>query len=63
MTIRVIPNAQPVGADIQGLDLGRPVSEAEFAEVHAALDRHGMICIRGQRVPADRFLAFSGRFG
>ena len=63
MTIRVIPSAQPVGAEIQGLDLGRPIIAAEFAEVQAGLDRHGMICIRGQRISPERFLDFSGRFG
>jgi taurine dioxygenase len=64
VTLRIIPSGQPVGAEVQGVDLERPLTAAAFAQVHAALDRHGVICIRGQQhVPPARFLAFSGRFG
>jgi taurine dioxygenase len=63
VTIRVIPNEQPVGAEIRGVDLGQPLDDATLADVRAALDRHGMIYLRGQTVPPSRFLDFSGRFG
>ncbi len=63
MTIEVIPNPEPIGAEVRGIDLSRPYSEAEFAQVRGALDKHGMIFIRNQKVPADNFLEFSSRFG
>lgn len=54
----------PLGAEMAGLDLSRPIGEETFARVRRAfLDSDGVLVIRGQRIsPADQ-IAFSRRFG
>ncbi len=41
--MRIIPTGQTLGATISGLDLSRPMTQAEFAQVLAALGRHGVL--------------------
>lgn len=52
-----------MGADIDGLDLSQPLSEAAFNEVRDALHRHHVLAIRGQKLKPESFLEFSKRFG
>jgi taurine dioxygenase len=52
-----------MGAEIAGLDLSRPLSEAQFGDVRDALHRHHVLTFRGQSMQARDFLAFASRFG
>ncbi len=53
----------PVGAEVIGLDISRPLGEADFARIHRAHLDHHVLVFRDQRVsPADH-VAFSRRFG
>lgn len=52
-----------MGADIDGLDLSQPLSDATFNEVRDALHRHHVLAIRGQKLQPESFLEFSKRFG
>lgn len=52
-----------MGADIDGLDLSQPLSDATFNEVRDALHRHHVLAIRGQKLQPASFLEFSKRFG
>ena len=53
----------PVGAEVIGLDISRPIGEADFARIHRAHLDHHVLVFRDQRVsPADH-VAFSRRFG
>lgn len=60
--IEVVPLAAAMGAEVRGVDL-RAVSDAEFAEIQAALYRHKMIYVRGQRLSHADHEALSLRFG
>jgi taurine dioxygenase len=53
----------PVGAEIVGLDLSRPVSDVDFARVHAAHLDHHVLVFRDQRITPRQQIEFSRRFG
>jgi taurine dioxygenase len=53
----------PIGAEIRGLDLSRPIGDAAFAEVENALNRYSVVVIRGQNLTPGQLVAFSRRFG
>ena len=59
----IIRSGNCMGAEIAGLDLSRPLSEAQFSDVREALHRHHVLTFRGQSLQARDFLAFAGRFG
>jgi taurine dioxygenase len=52
-----------MGAEIGGLDLLQPLSEAGFNEVRDALHRHHVLAIRAQELQPKSFVEFSQRFG
>ena len=59
----VRPFAEKVGAEIVGLDLSRPLNDADFARVHQAhLDYH-VVVFRDQRITPQQQINFSRRFG
>lgn len=51
------------GARIEGLDLRRPLTEAEFVAVEAAIHRHGVLVIPGQDIDDSQQTEFAIRFG
>lgn len=62
-TFEVRPLAGNVGAEIVGLDLTRPLGDADFARVHRAhLDYH-VVIFRDQRITPAQQIEFSRRFG
>ena len=52
-----------VGAIIGGIDLSRPMADAEYGTVRQALVDHGVIFFRDQHLTEDQHIAFAGRFG
>ncbi|WP_341522145.1 TauD/TfdA family dioxygenase [Pseudomonas sp. G.S.17] len=59
----VRPFAANVGAEIVGLDLSRPLNDADFARVHQAhLDYH-VVVFRDQQITPQQQIDFSRRFG
>jgi taurine dioxygenase len=60
--IQVRPIAAAMGAEIFDVDVER-ITDAQFAEVEAALFRHKMICFRNQKLTHAGQEAFSLRFG
>ena len=59
----VRPFAEKVGAEIIGLDLSRPLNDADFARVHQAhLDYH-VVVFRDQHITPQQQIDFSRRFG
>lgn len=60
--IRPIGNA-PLGAEVLGLDLSRPVSAEDFARLHRAHLDHHVLVFRDQRITPAQQVAFSRRFG
>ena len=61
--IRVEPLSTYVGAEIGGVDLARPVSEAAFAEIRTAFGEYGVVFFRDQQLTPEQHVAFAERFG
>lgn len=57
------PEAGPIGAELSGIDLSRPVDDATFAAVETALDRHAVVVIRDCPLTAAQLAGFARRFG
>lgn len=53
----------PVGAEIVGLDISRPIGSADFARIHRAHLEHHVLVFRDQRVSPQAHVDFSRRFG
>jgi taurine dioxygenase len=52
-----------LGAEISGVDLRRPLPDAQFAAVEAALVEHELVIFRGQEITSDNLMDFGRRFG
>ena len=50
-------------AEVEGLDLRRPVAEPDFRALLAALHEHGVLALAGQDIDDEQQIAFSERFG
>ena len=50
-------------ARVEGLDLRRPLDDAQVAAIEAAMDRHGVLVFPGQELDDDQQMDFAGRFG
>jgi len=61
--IAVEPIGKYVGADIAGVDLALPLTDAQFAQIHEAWMNHLVLRFRGQHLTKDQLLEFSRRFG
>jgi taurine dioxygenase len=61
--VTVTPTGAVLGATIEGLDLSRPLRESEFAQVLAALGRHGVLRFPDQQLDSRALKVFSERFG
>jgi taurine dioxygenase len=57
------PFAEKVGAEIIGLDLSRPLNDADFARVHKAHLDHHVVVFRDQQITPQQQIEFSRRFG
>jgi taurine dioxygenase len=61
--IEVRPLAGALGAELDGVDLARPLGDEVFGEIHQAFLDHAVIAFRGQRLSPAQQLAFAARFG
>lgn len=61
LNIRRLGNV--IGAEILGLDLTRPVSDATVAEIRRAWLEHMVLVLRGQDITPEQHVAFSARLG
>src|SRR2546422_115625 len=59
----VEPSGQILGATIRGMDLAKPLSDADFATILLALGRHGVLRFPDQKLEAGELRDFSRRFG
>ncbi|MES2260453.1 MAG: TauD/TfdA family dioxygenase [Pseudomonadota bacterium] len=53
----------PLGAAVHGLDLARPIGNAEFQRLHRAHLDHHVLVFRDQRITPRQQVDFSRRFG
>ena len=61
--LTVNPISGALGAEIQGVDLSKPMSDDAFEEVRNALHENLVIFFRGQALTPEQHIAFSRRFG
>ncbi|MBV9836039.1 MAG: TauD/TfdA family dioxygenase [Alphaproteobacteria bacterium] len=61
ITLRRLSNA--LGAEVQGVDLGKTLSNSEFDQIHRAFLDHGILLFRDQEITREQHIAFSRRFG
>jgi len=52
-----------LGAEISGVDLSRPLSKADFAEIKRLWLEHLVIFFRDQQLDERQYMAFAGQFG
>ena len=52
-----------LGAEISGVDLRQPLSDAQFRAIETALVDNELIILRGQNISSDDLMAFGRRFG
>ena len=61
--LRIRRTAGALGAEISGVDLSGPLTDAQIAEIRAAFVTHQVIFFRDQALTPDQQLAFGRRFG
>jgi len=52
-----------LGAEITGIDLSQPLSEARRDDIHALLLTHKVIFFRNQHITSEQQVRFAGQFG
>lgn len=61
--LEVTPTSAALGATIEGIDLSGPLEDADIDEMRGALNEHGVIFFRDQRLTPEQHIAFAERFG
>ena len=61
--IQVQPLSGHVGAEIDGIDLSKPLEDRVFKEIHRAFLDHAVLAFRGQSLSHEHQIAFARRFG
>lgn len=61
--IHVRPLNPVIGAEIHGPDLSKPIGEATFREIEAALHEHLVIFFRDQDLDPESHMRFASQFG
>lgn len=62
-TIEVKPVTPRIGAEVFGVDLGQPLGNRTFQELHDALMQHQVLFFRDQEMGLDQHKAFGRLFG
>ena len=63
MSLTFVPSGHSMGATVEGADLSRPLSNADFATVFEGLARHALLRFPKQSITAEQLRDFSSRFG
>jgi taurine dioxygenase len=61
--VKVIPLSPALGAEIRGVDAGRPIDDPSFAAIVQAWHDSLVIVLRGQNLDEDSQVRFAERFG
>jgi len=61
--MQVVPLTRHLGAEIRGLDLSRPLGDADFHRLRDAFHAHSVIVLRDQVINEHQHIAVSRRFG
>jgi taurine dioxygenase len=61
--IRVVPSGAGIAATVEGLDLARPLTDAQHRAVIDAIAAHGVLRFPSQSIDSRQLFDFSARFG
>src|SRR5208337_2840784 len=61
--MKIKPGGGVLGARVEGIDLRRPLSDAEFRQILRALGEHGGLCLPAQQLEPDALVRFGRMFG
>ena len=61
--IAVRPVSPAIGADVEGVDLSRPLTAVVGEEIEQALGQHGVVFFRDQELTPEQHIAAARRFG
>jgi taurine dioxygenase len=61
--MEIIPGGQTLGARIEGIDLGEPLSGGDLRSLLRASGQYGVLCFPRQTFDTPAFAAFARRFG
>ncbi len=61
--MKIQPTGGALGARIEGIELGEPVSDGDFRQILRALGAHGVLCFPAQQFETDAFARFGRMFG
>ena len=61
--MNIKPSGEALGASITGIDLAKPVADADFKIILRALGEHGVICFPRQRIDTEDLARFGKMFG
>lgn len=62
-SIRAAARGRHLGAEVLGVDLAQPLSDAAFERVLDHVHEHGVVFFRRQKLTPQQLVAFSKRFG
>jgi alpha-ketoglutarate-dependent 2,4-dichlorophenoxyacetate dioxygenase len=57
------PLTTHIGAEVEGIDLSKPLSASEVEQIHDAMDRHAVLVFHDQPVTNEQHLAFTAQLG
>ncbi|MDR3534179.1 MAG: TauD/TfdA family dioxygenase [Rhodopila sp.] len=63
MTITLSPLHPKFGARVEGADLSKPISDAEFEALQAGLDQYAVLVFKGPALTPEQQVVFATRFG
>ena len=63
MTLSIVKRSEALGAEIRGVDLSEPVSDALFEEIRAVWYENLVIVFPDQSLTNGQHIEFSARFG
>jgi taurine dioxygenase len=61
--MHISPSGETLGARVEGIDLGQPLTQPDIRTILKALGQHGVLCFPGQTLGVDAFAAFGQCFG
>lgn len=63
MALKLTPLHPLFVAEASGIDIAKPVSAADIAEINAAMDQYAVLVFRNQPITQDEQIAFTRSFG
>ena len=63
MDMTIIPSSKPLGAEVLGVDLSKPLDDEQFQRIKSALNDYSVLSIRDQTLTSAQQVEFTSRFG